>query len=244
MVGGLRVAAGRYVDALACLAGRRCQLCDAVLADSRHFPLCPDCAGRLAPRRGGYCPECGICYADPAAPVYPCLACRTSPPLWSALAFHGPYDGALKELVHRHKFGHEHGLGRLLAFLAGQAWTLRGLPRPDRIVPVPMLPSLVLRRGFNQSVELARMLGSFMSRSPLLDGLRKVRDTRTQSSLGRSARRTNVSGAFAASSRVRGLHILIVDDVMTTGATLAECTRACLAAGASRVDVFALARAL
>jgi predicted amidophosphoribosyltransferase len=93
-------------------------------------------------------------------------------------------------------------------------------------------------------VELARMLGSFMSRSPLLDGLRKVRDTRTQSSLGRSARRTNVSGAFAASSGVRGLHILIVDDVMTTGATLAECTRACLAAGASRVDVFALARAL
>ena len=245
MVGGLRQAAARALhalDALAALAGRRCQLCAAVLDGAP--PLCPECAAVLAPRRGGYCPECGICYADPAAPVYPCLACRMSPPPWSGLAFHGPYEGAIKDLVHRHKFGHELGLGRLLAFLTAEVWALRGLGRPDMIVAVPMLPRQVLRRGFNQSLELARMLGRAMSLPASAHGLRKVRETRTQSSLGRAARRGNVAGAFAPSPEVRGKHVLIVDDVMTTGATLTACARACLDGGAARVDVFVLARAL
>lgn len=244
MVGRLAAAASRALDVLSSLAGRRCQLCAAVLDDPRDYPLCPECAAELAPRRGGYCPLCGTCYADPGSPAYLCLACRMSPPPWSGLSFHGPYDGGLKELVHRHKFGHEHGLGRLLSFLTRQAWALRGLGRPDMIVPVPMLPAHMLRRGFNQSAELARMLGRIVSLRPAHGMLAKTRETRTQSSLGRLARRTNVAGAFAASSGVRGRHVLIVDDVMTTGATLTACTRACLDAGAARVDVFVLARAL
>ena len=244
MVGGLAVTAGRFLDALACLAGRRCQLCAAVLDDPSDHPLCPECASKLEPRRGGHCPLCGTCYADPGSPAYLCLTCRMSPPPWSGLAFHGPYDGPLKELVHRHKFGHEHGLGRLLSFLARQAWALRGLGRPDVIVPVPMLPGHVLRRGFNQSAELARMLGRTMSLRPLTHALVKTRETRTQSSLGRAARRGNVAGAFAASTEIRERHILIVDDVMTTGATMTACVRACLEVGAAKVDVFVLARAL
>ncbi len=244
MVGRFREAAGRAVNALAGLAGRRCQFCTAVLDDPRDFPLCPQCAAGLAPRRAGYCPECGICYADASAPVYPCLACRMSPPAWSGLAFHGPYEGGLRELVQRHKFGRELGFGRLLAFLAAQAWALRGLNRPDMIVPVPMLQGQVLRRGFNQSLELARMLGRLMSLPVSAHGMRKIRETMVQSSLGRSARRGNVAGAFAASGEVRARHILIVDDVMTTGATLTACARACLEAKAARVDVFVLARAL
>ena len=242
MVGGLREAAARAMRALDALAGRRCQLCAAVL--DGPGPLCPECAADLAPRRGGYCPGCGTCYADASAPIYPCLTCRMSPPPWSGLAFHGPYEGTLKELVQRHKFGRELGLARLLAFLADEVWTLRGLGRPDMIVAVPMLPRQVLRRGFNQSLELARMLGRVMALPVSVHGLRKVRETLTQSSLGRAARRGNVAGAFASSPEVRGRHVLIVDDVMTTGATLTACARACLEGGADRVDVFVLARAL
>ena len=225
-------------------AGRRCQLCGQVLEHPLDFPLCPGCSRLLAPRRGGYCPLCGICYADPSAPVYPCLACRTATPRWSGLAFHGLYAGTLKELVHRHKFGHDHGLGLLLRFLVGQAWEVHGLDRPECIVPVPMLPARVLRRGFNQSAELARMLGKNMGASPLLSGLRKTRDTGVQSSLGRAGRHRNVAGAFAASPELAGKHVLLVDDVMTTGATMTACTRACLDVGAARVDVFVLARAV
>jgi ComF family protein len=146
--------------------------------------------------------------------------------------------------VHRHKFGHDLGLGLLLGALVRQAWELRALPRPDCIVPVPMLPGRVLRRGFNQSAELARMLGAVLDQKPLMDGLRKIRDTKAQSSLGRAARRRNVMGAFEASPTVSGRRVLLVDDVMTTGATLTACASACLDVGAVGVDVLVLARAL
>ena len=240
----MAAAVPRALTALLHRAGRRCQLCAAVLGQGDAFPLCLACREALAPRRGGYCPRCGICYADPAAPAYPCLACRLKSPPWTAFAFHGPYAGSIKELVHRHKFGHDHGLGTLLRFLVGQVWELRGLDRPDLVVPVPMLPSRVLRRGFNQSAELARMLGKVLGLPPDMSGLAKVRDTQTQSSLGRSERHRNVAGAFAAGMDMSGLNVLLVDDVMTTGATMTACAKACLGAGAARVDAFVLARAL
>lgn len=234
----------RLSQALLHLVGRRCQLCATVLTDPADFPLCSDCRLQMAPRIGGYCPRCGVCYADSAEPVYLCLACRQDPPPWSALAFHGPYLGRLREAVHRHKFSHDHGMGVLLASLVRQTWELRGLPRPDCLVPVPMLPRRVLDRGFNQSAELARMLGSVLDLRPRQGGLRKIRDTQAQSSLGRAERRRNVAGAFAASAELSGRRVLLVDDVMTTGATLTACARACLRAGAAGVNVFVLARAL
>jgi len=240
MVGGL----SRMLSLVLQAAGRRCQYCAAVLGQPDEFPLCPSCRELLAPRVGGYCPDCGICYADPAAPVYSCLACRRSKPPWSGLAFHGTYSGALRELIHRHKFSHDHGLGQLLGHLIRQAWARHALARPDCIVPVPMLPAKVLSRGFNQSVELARMLGQAVGLPPQRTGLRKTRDTLAQSSLGRAGRHRNVAGAFEARESMSGRHVLLVDDVMTTGATLAACSEACLAAGARRVDIFFLGRAV
>lgn len=225
-------------------AGRRCQYCAAVLEHATDFPLCPDCRELLAPRVGGYCPDCGICYEDSQAPAYSCLRCRLGKPPWSGVAFHGPYSGALRDLIHQHKFNHDHGLGLLLGDLIRQSWNRHRLPRPDCIVPVPMLPARVLDRGFNQSAELARMLGKIIGLAPLLFGLRKIRDTRAQSSLGRAERHRNVAGAFEAGADLSGQHVLLVDDVMTTGVTLTACTKACLAAKARRVDIFFLGRAV
>lgn len=240
MVGGL----ARVFSAVLHAAGRRCQYCAAVLGRQGEFPLCPGCRELLAPRVGGYCPDCGICYADPAAPVYSCLACRRRTPPWSAMAFHGIYSGALRDIIHRHKFSHDHGLEQLLSHLISQAWKRHGLARPDCILPVPMLPAKVLGRGFNQSVELARMLGRAIGLSPRPCGLRKTRDTMAQSSLGRAERQRNVAGAFEAAADLSGRHVLLVDDVMTTGATLTACAEACLAAKARRVDIFFLGRAV
>jgi ComF family protein len=226
------------------VAGQRCQYCAAVLDALDDSPLCPACRDLFAPRVGGYCPDCGICFADPAAPVYSCLACRQKRPPWSGLAFHGEYSGALRDLVHAHKFGHDHGLGQLLAHLIRQVWSRHGLARPDCIAPVPMLPIKVLGRGFNQSVELARLLGRIIGLPPRVSILRKTRDTKAQSSLGRAERQRNVAGAFAACADLSGQHVLLVDDVMTTGATLKACAEACLSAGARRVDIFFLGRAV
>ncbi|PKN36400.1 MAG: amidophosphoribosyltransferase [Deltaproteobacteria bacterium HGW-Deltaproteobacteria-18] len=239
---GARLARG--LAAVLHVAGRRCQFCAAVLEHATDFPLCPDCRELLAPRVGGYCPDCGTCYQDSATPAYSCLSCRLGKPPWSGVAFHGPYSGALRDLIHQHKFNHDHGLGLLLGDLVRQAWGRHCLPCPDCIVPVPMLPARVLDRGFNQSVELARMLGKVIGLAPLLSGLRKTRDTRAQSSLGRAERHRNVAGAFEAATNLSGQHVLLVDDVMTTGATLTACAKACLAAKARRVDIFFLGRAV
>jgi predicted amidophosphoribosyltransferase len=107
-----------------------------------------------------------------------------------------------------------------------------------------MLPAKVFNRGFNQSVELARMLGKVTGQALLSTGLRKIRNTEAQSGLGRTERLRNVAGAFVASVDLVGRHVLLVDDVMTTGATLTACASTCLAAGARRVDIFFLGRAI
>lgn len=224
--------------------GRRCQLCASVVTQAGDYPLCPPCRSRLTPRRGGYCPRCGMCYADSSAPVYFCGQCRMTPPPWSALAFHGPYEAELKELIHQHKFRHDHGLGQLLGLLVRQAWAQHRLASPDFVAPVPMLPRRVAERGFNQSMELARILSSQIGGCLIADAVTKTRDTKPQSTLGRAARLRNLDGAFASTRVLTGKHVLLVDDVMTTGATLRACVTSCLQAGASRVDVFVLARAL
>lgn len=226
------------------LAGRRCQLCAAVLPATRDCLVCADCARLLVPRQAGFCPRCGICFSDPESPVYTCGACRTSPPPWRQVAFHSPYDGVLKGLVHRYKFGCELGVGWLLGELLHAAWLTHGGILPDVLVPVPMRLDKLVRRGFNQSAELARMLAWRLDVPLAVDAISKIRATAAQSRLGRAERLRNVVGAFVASSRLAGRRVLLVDDVLTTGATMTACARACLDAGATSVDVAVLGRAL
>ncbi|NCD25210.1 MAG: ComF family protein [Deltaproteobacteria bacterium] len=241
---GMSCLSRRVLCNLLSAAGRRCQVCAAVLPDARHGLLCADCARLLAPRRGGYCPRCGICFADPSASIHACLACRVSAPPWSGVAFHSPYAGVLKDLVHRFKFGRDLGVARLLGELLHDAWLVHGLDLPDLLVPVPMRPGRLVWRGFNQSVELARMLGRRIGVPVVVDGLTKMRDTVPQSTLNREERSRNVVGVFMASSRVAGRSVTLVDDVMTTGSTLTACAKACLDAGAACVSVAVLGRAL
>jgi len=226
------------------VVGRRCQACLNTLPFDEDGLLCRTCAARLAPRSGGYCPQCGDCYADPAAPVYTCSSCRTNPPQWTELYFYGPYEGELKDMIHRHKFGCDHGVGSLVTYLATRLIQLRAPTIPDLVIPVPMGPTRLRQRGFNQSVELARTVARLLACPMRLDALLKLRETAPQSSLGRKDRLANLKGVFVAQTDLSGKHILLVDDVMTTGATLAACAKACRDAGARCLDAFVLARAL
>ncbi|GAB1409067.1 hypothetical protein MASR1M90_02210 [Desulfovibrionales bacterium] len=227
---------------LASALGQRCQLCATVLDHPTPMHLCPDCATHLALHQAGYCPRCGL-NAHNAQPPLVCPTCHASPPPWSALVMHGPYTGYRKDLIHRHKFLQDHGISRLLGELLCAAWTARNLPRPDLILPVPLRTRRLLWRGFNQSLELARFLATQLDCPLAGQGLRKVRDTKVQSSLNRAERLRNVRNAFAATKTLHGQYIVLVDDVMTTGATLAACATACRQAGARDIVVAVLARA-
>ena len=183
-------------------------------------------------------------------PAAMCARCRIEPRPWDALGFYGEYAGALRDLVLLLKFG-----GRLggLDLLRGLAWraykTHRDRPDgfalegPDLVAAVPLHWRRLLTRGYNQSMELARGVAKPLGVSLDARALGKSRHTLPQSKLGARERKANLAGAFVADgSRVAGKNVLVVDDVMTTGATLEAASRALRLAGARRVEVLVLAR--
>lgn len=114
-------------------------------------------------------------------------------------------------------------------------------PPPDALVPVPLHPARIRRRGFAPAAVLARALARERG-IPVLAALRRVRDTPTQTGLDRSGRQRNVAGCFVAARALPDASVWLVDDVVTTGATLGEAARALRAAGARRVAAVCLAR--
>jgi len=219
----------------------RCAGCDALVAadasfcaacDETLFPLGEACAGCALP------PACGRC-----------LRCLREPFPFVRASASFAYGGAITEAVLRLKHGGRVDLARPLghSFLP---LLRREAAGADAILPVPLHPRRLRARGFNQALELLRAARSVRPRPswpPLwVDGLRRVRDTPALGRLSPGERRAMVAGAFSVvdPNRVRGQRLLVVDDVMTTGATLAGCARVLIDAGAVEVRVAALARAL
>jgi ComF family protein len=217
-----------------------CAACAALTDEER--PLCDRCVVTLEPIERA-CPRCALPLVAVSAP---CIACGAAPPPWRAA--HAPYvfGGELAVAVRRWKLGRRAeqtaALGRLLA-----PSLARLDPGVEALVPVPLHPRRLRERGFNQASLLARAARRTARAGPPVEELLdRVRDTAPQASLDdAAARRRNVRGAFAVRrAEARGRHLALVDDVLTTGATAAECARALRAAGAARVDVLTLARAL
>ncbi|MDR7070785.1 ComF family protein [Pseudoxanthomonas japonensis] len=151
------------------------------------------------------------------------------------------YGFPLDRLVPRFKFHRDLAAGRLMAGLMTQA--LASAPRPDAIVPVPLHSRRLRERGYDQALELARPLASAFGLPLRPDLLQRIRPTTPQSELDASQRQRNVAKAFAVPPRIAlPAHIALVDDVMTTGATLQAAARALLSAGAARVDAWVCAR--
>jgi ComF family protein len=181
---------------------------------------------------------CHFCLAD-----LPWLS-EASPGAVVALRFAPPVDDMIRELKYRGIIANARVLGVLLA----QAVDERGMPLPRLLVPVPLHESRFRERGFNQSDALSRYAGRILGIPFSKRLVRRLRDTPTQTSLSMAERHRNVRGAFALSGEhARGRlleagHVAIVDDVTTTGSTVAELKCTLLAAGVERVDVWAVAK--
>ena len=212
----------------------RCLVCG-----ERGMPghdLCAACKAAL-PWQGPACPRCAL----PQTGSNPCDACRQSPPPLQAV--HAVFDYAfpLDRLLPRLKFHRDLAAGRVLVQCMLER--LRTLPRPAAIVPVPLHAARLRRRGYDQALELARPLARALQ-VPLLAGvLRRTRATGAQSRLDAEARQRNLRKAFAVVDGARlPAHVVLVDDVMTTGATLHAAARALRRAGVARVDAWVCAR--
>lgn len=214
----------------------RCLLCGDAGTD--RLDLCAACAAEL-PRNTSCCARCALPLPRPAAA---CGRCQRKPPPWDGAWAPFRYGWPLDRLEARYKFGGELAAGRTLAEL----WRRMPptAPRPALIVPVPLHRARLRQRGYNQALELARPLGRALGIPVRHDLLLRTRATVAQTELEAQARRRNVRGAFALRAGVRlPPHIVLLDDVMTTGATLAECARVLKRAGVARVEAWALARA-
>lgn len=225
------------------LTARRCPCCGTVIHTPRGV-LCATCAEAMRPRTGGYCPGCGHMSGREDAPPTLCPECRTDPPPWDRLHFHGLYSGPLRDLILSYKFSNVFGHTRLLATMADQAFAIGSKRVPDVIIPVPLHRKRLNWRGFNQSVEISRIVSKKLDKPLLRNGLSRTRNTPPQTRLARKERQVNIKDAFTADrEQVGGKTVLLIDDVYTTGATLRECARTLKRAGAAGVDVLVLARA-
>ena len=180
-----------------------------------------------------------------------CPVCKDERPRYESAVAYGPYEGRLLDLVHVFKYQRVlsavHPLGGRLAEALAKITDEVG--KEAIIVPVPLHRSKLKQRGFNQAVELAksakkRLQGNAETWCVCEDVLERVRSTTSQTGLSRNQRMENVRGAFVVkeAARIRGKHIVIVDDVMTTGVTANECARVLRRAGAEKVWVATVAR--
>jgi ComF family protein len=220
--------------------------------------FCLTCAARISTPASPQCPRCGVPFrtrttpsAPPTSGDHPCGRCLRRPPRFRRARACTLYDSGIDHpspvtlTLHRYKYQRDASLARPLGeFLAARAPL--DLTIYDVVIPVPLHVGRLRWRGFNQSLLLARQIGRKFG--PPVDpfALERVRPTRPQVELSGSDRRHNVLRAFQVSDRARVQHrdVLLVDDVYTTGATVEECTRTLLQAGARNVDVLVLARAL
>jgi ComF family protein len=222
-----------------------CLLCGQPLAaEQTHF--CSGCHHELFLDPHETCPRCAGTIGPFAAIEGRCPACRNESFAFERVLRLGRYDGLLREVILRLK----HQTGEGLAELLGEGWAreagarFAALPF-EFIVPVPLHWLRRWQRGYNQSAALCRGLATTLRVSYHPSWLRRVRHTPRQSTQTPAARKINVRGAFRLRSGVpiKGRAVLLVDDVMTTGATASEAARALKAGGAERVVVAGLARA-
>lgn len=214
----------------------RCLLCSARGANG--LDLCMDCAAEL-PRNRYCCARCALPMPTSAAL---CGQCQRRTPPWDAAWAPFRYGWPLDRLESRYKFAADLAAGSALTRL----WQREPIPiaLPELILPVPLHRARLRQRGFNQALELARPLAHSLGIPLRSDLLQRLKPTTAQTELDAGARRRNVRGAFVlCEGVVWPAHVAIIDDVMTTGATLGECARVLKRGGVQRVDVWALARA-
>ena len=233
-----RSAARLVLDAL---LPPQCLACHAVVDTPGN--LCADCFSRFTFITAPQCERCGLPLDTPVIEDLVCGACLKDPPAFERARAAFVYDAASRPLVLKLKNGDRTDAAVHLA-----RWLQRAgadlVARCDVIVPVPLHRWRLLMRTYNQAALLANKLGKLVDKPVVPDALTRIKRTPIQGGLDRAARRRNVAKAFAVNrlTSIERRRVLLIDDVLTTGATANACAQTLLKAGAAAVDVLVLAR--
>lgn len=219
-----------------------CFLC--ITNQTQKHGLCRDCLNDLTWAPASSCPQCGL-ISDGSL----CGNCISSPPDFAATYAVFLYVYPIDAMIHRYKYGESLSLSQSFGQLINEKIRLiNNLDTIDLIIPMPMHPTRLKERGFNQALEIAKVLDSLLctNKTQKLDYKSVIRQTLTppQANLPLKDRVKNIKGAFKINKDLTGKRIAIVDDVMTTGASLNELAKTLKQAGATHVECWVIARTL
>ncbi len=169
-----------------------------------------------------------------------CGSCLKTKPPFSRVLYYGIYDGALKEAIHLLKFNGVKRLSKPLSLMLSEL----PIPKADGIIPVPLHHKRLHQREFNQTASISRHLSKKLKIPLMLDVLKKTKETPPQTDVTGKERLKNLKNVFRTYEEINGLDLLLIDDVITTGATIRECAKALIKAGAKSVSVVAVARSM
>lgn len=220
-----------------------CLLCDSFVEDFRSYGVCPACWKRVSLLPLEVCQCCGLPSSGAAGSL--CGKCLSDPPAFEKARAAALYQEELRDLIHRFKFNGFMHLSKPLGKIMQQVFPIHfDAATIDIIVPVPLHAKREKQRGFNQAELLARSLANHLKKPLASRVLRRSMNTPPQSGLTDAQRLENVKGVFEVRKPavIEGKQVLLVDDVLTTGATLSSCARVLKSSGAIQVHVFTLAR--
>lgn len=211
---------------------------DSIIVSGWEGQLCRRCAAELPWLAGAECcPRCAYLLTEDGEQET-CAHCRGLKFYFDECVALGYYLGEIRRVVHRLKYGGKRSLARPLgSLLAAKLSTVPWLSSVDLLVPVPLHRQRLIKRGYNQAALLSKAVGKKLQ-LPVKEILLRVKDTQSQTGLIRGQRKKNIEGAFRCREELReGCHLLLLDDVLTSGATAGEAARVLKAAGAGRISV-------
>lgn len=201
--------------------------------------LCPKCRRGIKRITGPLCPCCGRPVTQSGRL---CSTCRRKAPPIGGIRSAAYFEGVLREAIHRFKYRGGQVLARPLGQLMTERWSAYHIPA-EVLIPVPLHPTRLAERGYNQATLLARELGAAIGLPVETDSLVRIRATAPQVTLDAAARQENVQGAFRClDDRMADRRVVLIDDLCTTGATLSACSTALQEVGAASVWAYTLAR--
>ena len=225
----------------------QCISCANILKPSKEEIFCLTCREQIKYLTRSLCPICGMAFLNSPSESHLCGNCLENKPYFSCARAVASYETIILDTIHQFKYSRDLSIGSALAsFLAAFSFPDFEFQVSAILVPVPLHIKKLRERGFNQSLILANALSKKKRIEVNFSLLKRHKSTLTQTGLNKKEREQNIKGAFEVSDKkiISGKNVILIDDVYTTGATLNECAKTLMKAGAGKVAALTLARVL